>query len=359
MFCVSCGREIPDDARFCTHCGATVVDVPDSKPVREQDFIPEPPGVYDKGPVRRRPLGMVVVVLAIAVIAIVAAFIFVKTTADTQDKPQTVGIEADYGETVEKPGASNSGDSAEAAKPGFTHLVDTGDFSIVWPDGRTQPFDVETTESGVVISCGGAPVAQVNVATQATEKYSDERKHRVYSLKPAGGGEGLTVQFFYHNADGRPAHWGDATATELGIERLAGMSPEELLALFALPGAGEPGGFEVTLVGDDLASGGSAGAGQQAQADAGAAASGEPFWGIWAEASKSESEAEGYAADWRARGFSAEVVLTTDWSNLNPEPWYCVTLGRYASESAAQSALANAQSAGSGDAYVKYSGEHK
>ena len=60
------------------------------------------------------------------------------------------------------------------------------------------------------------------------------------------------------------------------------------------------------------------------------------------------------------RTFAAEgrVSLETESPYRTIDSGERVTLGRYASESAAQSALANAQSAGSGDAYVKYSGEY-
>lgn len=57
-------------------------------------------------------------------------------------------------------------------------------------------------------------------------------------------------------------------------------------------------------------------------------------------------------------GLNAFVVLTTDWSNLNSEPWYCVSLGSYSSQDAANAALPQAQAAYA-DAYVKYSGSKK
>ncbi len=40
----------------------------------------------------------------------------------------------------------------------------------------------------------------------------------------------------------------------------------------------------------------------------------------------------------------AQVFVTKDWSNLNPEKFYVVTAGIYQSESEANAALASAQS---------------
>ena len=43
------------------------------------------------------------------------------------------------------------------------------------------------------------------------------------------------------------------------------------------------------------------------------------FYGIWCGASKDEAVAKNIADSIREKGFSAEVVITTDWSNLNKE----------------------------------------
>ncbi len=84
-----------------------------------------------------------------------------------------------------------------------------------------------------------------------------------------------------------------------------------------------------------------------------------PFWGVWTFASKSESEAEEAAAQARAEGFDgAAVYLTTDWSNLNPEPWYCVSLGSGQTEQSVDIVLSKAHNSGHPDAYKKYSGDH-
>lgn len=82
-----------------------------------------------------------------------------------------------------------------------------------------------------------------------------------------------------------------------------------------------------------------------------------PFYGIWCEADKNYSEATKYAERWRNTGFSVHVILTTRYSNLNPEPWYAVTVGMYGTETEAYNNLAKVQAV-YGDAYVKYSGDY-
>ena len=83
-----------------------------------------------------------------------------------------------------------------------------------------------------------------------------------------------------------------------------------------------------------------------------------PFYGIWCQAAKSLSEAQGYANELSAQGIWSTVFVTTDWSNLNPEMWYVVSAGVYGSEEQAQARLPEVQRVYP-EAYVKYSGEHR
>ena len=85
----------------------------------------------------------------------------------------------------------------------------------------------------------------------------------------------------------------------------------------------------------------------------------EAFYGIWCEASKDYSEMKAYADNMCSAGYPyADVILTTDWANLNPEPWFVVTAGRYVSESAAYNVLSDVRKY-CGDAYVKFSGAYQ
>ena len=81
-----------------------------------------------------------------------------------------------------------------------------------------------------------------------------------------------------------------------------------------------------------------------------------PFYGVWVYGSKDKADADNFAAN--VNGMTSLVFLTTDWSNLNTEPYYVVSLGMYTTEDDANGALETAKGLGYSDAYVKYSGEH-
>ena len=81
------------------------------------------------------------------------------------------------------------------------------------------------------------------------------------------------------------------------------------------------------------------------------------FYGIWCEADKTYSEATRYADMWKNSGFHATVIYTPRFSNLNPEPWYAVTVGMYDTEAEAYKILPKVQAVYR-DAYVKYSGAY-
>ena len=82
-----------------------------------------------------------------------------------------------------------------------------------------------------------------------------------------------------------------------------------------------------------------------------------PFYGIWIAASKERSDCESVVQELQNKGFSADIYVTTEWSNLNPEKWYVVTAGIYSTQEEADRVLPNIQAAGYDDAYVKYSGK--
>lgn len=84
-----------------------------------------------------------------------------------------------------------------------------------------------------------------------------------------------------------------------------------------------------------------------------------PFYGIWTSASKAKSDEDREAEALRAAGFQADVYMTTDWSNLNSEPWYVVSAGRYQTEAAAQADLQRVQATGRPTAYIKYTGDYQ
>ena len=80
------------------------------------------------------------------------------------------------------------------------------------------------------------------------------------------------------------------------------------------------------------------------------------FYGIWCLGTKDKSEADSLAGSLRSKGYPAGVYLTSEWANLNPEPWYVVSAGEYGSENEANASLAGVQQV-CGDAYVKWTGD--
>ena len=82
-----------------------------------------------------------------------------------------------------------------------------------------------------------------------------------------------------------------------------------------------------------------------------------PFYGIWCAATKDEEGAQEIASAMREYGLPAEVLITTDWSNLNKEKWYVISAGRYASREEAEKALPQVKDYYD-DAYIKYSGDY-
>ncbi|MCQ2751740.1 MAG: hypothetical protein MJ189_01380 [Coriobacteriales bacterium] len=82
------------------------------------------------------------------------------------------------------------------------------------------------------------------------------------------------------------------------------------------------------------------------------------FWGVWLYASKSQSEAAAYAEKVRADGFPAGTYLTTEWANLNPEPWYCVNACTCKTEDLAKELLELCKSQGYKGGDIQYSGKY-
>ena len=82
------------------------------------------------------------------------------------------------------------------------------------------------------------------------------------------------------------------------------------------------------------------------------------FYGVWCFASKDQNEAQKIANRMNELGLNGTVYISSDWSNLNQEKWYCVSAGSCHSESEAEAVLPKAINAGFTDAYIKYSGNY-
>jgi len=81
-----------------------------------------------------------------------------------------------------------------------------------------------------------------------------------------------------------------------------------------------------------------------------------PFYGIWVASAKSEKQAAKKAMELYKKGLEAQILITSDWSNLNKEKWYVVTSGECTDEATAFINLDKVKKYYP-SAYVKYSGE--
>lgn len=82
------------------------------------------------------------------------------------------------------------------------------------------------------------------------------------------------------------------------------------------------------------------------------------FYGVWVGAKKTMDEAEKFAQELVNNGFEANIFVSTDWSNLNSEPWYVITSGVYDSKSEADYNLDMVKEVYP-NAYIKASGYWK
>ena len=82
----------------------------------------------------------------------------------------------------------------------------------------------------------------------------------------------------------------------------------------------------------------------------------DSFYGVWVMATEEKYDAIDFCEEVSKKGFSAKVLLSSEWKNLNAEPYYCVTAGECKTEEEANKLLEEVKTAGYPDAYVKESG---
>ena len=85
---------------------------------------------------------------------------------------------------------------------------------------------------------------------------------------------------------------------------------------------------------------------------------GKSFYGVWCQADKSYNYICDAAEHMRSLGFDARIYFTPDWSNLNKEPYYAVSIGEHATMEDANKMLEMVLDVYP-EAYVKYSGIFK
>ncbi len=82
-----------------------------------------------------------------------------------------------------------------------------------------------------------------------------------------------------------------------------------------------------------------------------------PFYGVFVSAVKDPEAAHKQLTKLGEIGYSAEIVYSPEWEELNPEPYFCVSAGRYDTKEKADSILEYVKKDGYKDAYVKFSGD--
>ena len=84
-----------------------------------------------------------------------------------------------------------------------------------------------------------------------------------------------------------------------------------------------------------------------------------PFWLVQVGAFKERANAERALSNLRTKGYSAHILVSSEWTDLNQDNWYVVTAGVYGSRSEAEGALSGVRSSGYSSAFVRYSGSLK
>lgn len=84
----------------------------------------------------------------------------------------------------------------------------------------------------------------------------------------------------------------------------------------------------------------------------------EPLYGVWCYASKYQNEAQKVADRLKELGFDGEVYISSEWSNLAKEKWYCALAGSCQTKAEAETILNAVRNNGYSDAYIKYSGDY-
>lgn len=360
MHCTQCGAKLDDSASFCTACGTPVANARSGHeqaiPTEQTAAANKPsPFTSQSKPASAAPQGtgqtpaknnsaekklVVSIVIAAAVVVIlIAAAVFI-----------LIG----QGEQEEAAAPSQSTMTIGEATPTFENAI----FRITFPADVADKvsFKEEGNSVYIMYAPSNTTVAWVYPRSDGPE-YDIEYIYDRYELgnaDVAGKSEVVSAEFPFLDSDNKALHWGRVKEPmELGITKLLGLRPDEFAACIELKTASGFTPASAKLVG---------GKSNQVSTGSSIVSSATPssaFWGIWGEASKNKAEAEAEAERIRnTYGLDAFVVLTTDWSNLNSEPWYCVSIGSYPSESEANAALSKARAADS-SAYVKYSGSRK
>lgn len=374
MFCPKCGSEMPEGTQFCTNCGGKMTEADEAKSI-EHDVdkshvsqltppapvsalgadSPTVPDTLHTPQAASNKKGLIIGVV-IAAVAIVAAIAIALVFLGGQEEQQVISAQVEQAKEAtedDRPNPTFQSSCFQVFLP--ANLVDAISFSEK-NNTVTMTYDPTGTMVAMLFPIG--------------EKLAGEMAYRSYTLGEVyvgGHYEDAELDLPYIEANNNIAHWGSQAPRELAVSKLLGITSEELIACIYVSTGSEYVPAEANMTGDNPGSASSA----EESAMAATASSSEsvidegsyvvpqaPFWGIWVGASKDLQEMVALAEKLKADGLgNAVIVNTADWSNLNSEPWWVVSLGHYDQEATAKSNLQSMQQHGYPNAYVKYSGE--
>lgn len=362
MFCTKCGNKIEDGVKFCTSCGAPVAG--GARGTEEAKLatsaadevvatsdgassISASPAASNKAPFSAKKKVVIGVVIAILVVVVAAACVLLGGYFSDHQNEDDLSQHLD--EKI----------SDASSAPTFESKC----FQIFLPEDLADKISFVEKNNTVSIKYVPTDIIFATLFPQG-EALAGEDAHRTYLLGEVyigGHYEEAKLDCYYIEDNGQIAHWGSKKPREIGLEKLLGISCEDFISYIRVNTGSEYIPAQVEMISDDpgIAETSSAPNAQSVESD-GAKPPQEPFWGIWVGASKDKDEMDALAQQLKDEGIgNGIVIMTTDWDNLNTEPWWVVSVGQYASEDAALSVLENIKQHGYPNAYVKYSGTKK
>lgn len=323
MFCFSCGAKVEDGAVFCDKCGALMTDGPDNLQKQvgkitndqlvqksEASFSgQEPQKTTDSSSVKsKRPWAT-------------------SSSASGVDASADASRAAERAQSFEPPSLRNevSGGDGQTSSWGRRSSVE-----VVSPPPISETNSEQTTSSGQS-TAGDGP--KTNKATDVLSGLTGQKQTEGSPLKGKAVYMALAalvvvVIILLVALLGRsctpsqtPRDTADGNSSTQGISEAYEDEDESLSLTISFDGS-------------------------------------EPFWGVWTYASQDKSSAQDYASSLTKDGYESNVVVSTDWENLNSDKWYCVTTGSWDTESEAEEMASILKKAGYSDAYSKYTGEY-